>query len=142
MTSRRTVAVLLTALALAFSGLTAASAPATSDTPRTVLFNMYAHGYAKPRTIDLSADAGPYLKKLAWTDWGSATTVAEGVYVSDCASCSPPKRRTATVTLSRPVVCTHGEGTGLRTYRKALVTLSRPDRGSTGTTFRIPAGCP
>lgn len=134
--------MLLTALALAFSGLTAASAPATSDTPRTVLFNMYAHGTAHPREIFLTADAGPYLKRLDWKHWGATTTVAEGVYVSDCASCSPPRRRTATVRLSKPVVCTHGEGAGLRTYRRAVVTLSRPDQGSTDTTFRIPAGCP
>lgn len=134
--------MLLTALALAISGLTVASGPATSATPKTVLFNMYAHGYVKPRTIYLSADAGPYLRKLTWQDWGSATAVGEGVYVSACASCAPPKRRAATVTLSKPVVCTHGEGKGLRTYRTAVVTLSKPDRGATRTTFRIPAGCP
>ena len=142
MTSRRIAAVLLTALALAFSGLTVGSAPATSDAPKTVRFNMYAHGEVAPQRIYLTANAGPYLKKLGWTHWGATTTVAEGVYVSDCASCSPPKRRAATVRLSKPVVCRSGEGKGLRTYRTAVVTLSKPDQGSTDTTFRIPAGCP
>jgi hypothetical protein len=142
MTSRRTVAVLLAALALAFSGLTAASAPATADTPKTVYFNMYAHGTAHPKEIFLTANAGPYLKKLHWKNWGEATTVAHGAYVSDCASCLPPKRRKATVTLSKPVVCKTGEGKGLRTYRKAVVTVSKPDKGYTNTTFAIAAGCP
>ncbi|GAA1776956.1 hypothetical protein GCM10009795_023800 [Nocardioides hankookensis] len=142
MTSRRLAAVLLTALALAFSGLTVASAPATSAPPKTVLFNMYAHGTVAPKRIYLTADAGPWLKKLQWKNWGKARTSATGVYISNCASCAPPARRTATVWLSKPVVCTSGEGKGLRTYNKAVVILSAPDEGADNRVFEIPAGCP
>ena len=116
--------------------------PAGIRNVRTVLFSMYAHGYVKPKRVYLSANAGPWLKALQWKGWGTAKAVAHGTYISDCASCPPPKRRTVTLRLSKPVVCTEGEGKGLRTYRKAVVTLSAPDQGSTVRTFRIPAGCP
>jgi hypothetical protein len=137
MTSRRIAAVLLTALALAFSGLTVASAPATSAAPKTYYFTMTGTGQAHPEQIFLTADAGPYLTKLEWKGWGNARAVARGVYRSTCASCSPPKRRTATVRFSKLISC----GGDVQAYSKGVVTVSKPDRGHHKRVFRIHMGC-
>ena len=136
----------LAAATVAATTLLAAPAPAGADTPDTAYFDMFAHPKVAPKRIFLSANAGPWLKALDWTGWGSDEAVARGVYVSDCASCPPPAKRKATVTFTRPVLCTSDDadypGAGYYAYRRGVVELSKPDRGRTKTTFRIPMGCP
>jgi hypothetical protein len=141
MTLRRTLAIL--AATLIGSGLLAVGpvGPAVAETPQTAYFTMFAEPQVAPKRIFLTANSGPWLKRLAWEDWGTDEAVAHGVYMSDCASCLPPKRRTATVTFSRPVLC-QGEGAGWSAYRRGVVHVSKPDQGHHKTTFRIPMGCP
>jgi hypothetical protein len=45
------------------------------------------------------------------------------------------------VTFTRHVPC-EGEGEGYYAYQRGVVEVSRPDRGRTKTTFRLPMGCP
>jgi hypothetical protein len=136
MTLRRTLATLAVALTAA-APLAVPIAPATSGTPETLYFTMTGTGQEHPREIFLTANAGPYLKRLTWTDWGEDVATAEGIYRSDCASCAPPRRRTATVRFSEPISC----GDGVQAYSKGVVTVSRPDRGRHKRTFRIHMGC-
>ncbi|MBM7508433.1 hypothetical protein JOE61_002247 [Nocardioides salarius] len=119
-------------------------APATAasdeaDTLKTVYFDMFAQQRVKPRRIFLSANAGQYLKRLRWSDWGSATTTAAGTFVSDCASCPPPEKRGAEVRMKRLRSCTKK---GVQTYRKIVVTLSEPSEGNDVVRFTLPGGCP
>ncbi len=83
------VITLLGAALLALPSSTASANPGT----KTVYFTMSGTPQVHPKEIFLTADAGPYLKHLSWSHWGSHMAMAEGVYVSDCASCLPPKHR-------------------------------------------------
>jgi hypothetical protein len=121
--------------------LLAAPAPAGAGAPDTAYFDMFANPHVAPKRIFLTASSGPWLQALDWRGWGSDEAVAHGVYRSDCASCPPPRKRKATVTFTRPELCT-GEGDGYYAYGRGVVELSKPDRGRTKTTFRIPMGCP
>jgi len=136
MTPRRTLATVAAAF-VAAALLVVPVAPATSGTPQTLYFTMFGTGQAQPRQIFLTANAGPYLKRLSWTGWGEDVAVATGVYRSDCASCPPPKRRTATVRFSDPISC----GEDVQAYSKGVVTLSKPNRGRHKRVFRIHMGC-
>ncbi|MEP9363177.1 hypothetical protein ABLE68_09450 [Nocardioides sp. CN2-186] len=127
------VITMLGAALLALPSSTASANPGT----KTVYFTMTGTPQVQPKRIFLTANAGPYLKKLTWSGWGSDMAMAEGVYISDCASCSPPERRKATVMFSRPISC----GKHVQAYSKGVVTVSKPDQGRHQRTFRIHMGC-
>jgi hypothetical protein len=127
------VITLFGAALLALPSSTASADPGT----KTVYFTMSGTPQAHPKEIFLTADAGPYLKRLSWSGWGSVMAMADGVYVSDCASCLPPKHRSATVMFSRPISC----GDHVQAYSKGVVTVSEPDHGHHKRTFHIHMGC-
>jgi len=140
--------VLLVALLLAGRAATSASASASADQganetsalvakPKVVYFNL---GYAKvkPKRMHTAYNSSPYLNKLQWKRWGGKTSVATGIWMSDCASCPDPARREAVVRLSKRVTC---KNVDYRTYEKAVVTVDEPDEGSTDTTYNLPTGC-
>ena len=60
--------------------------------------------------------------------------------ISDCASCSPPARRKVTLHLRGFVTC--DDAPTLRTYRKSIAVVSKPDTGETATRWKLFAGCP
>ncbi|MBB6628126.1 hypothetical protein H5V45_12425 [Nocardioides sp. KIGAM211] len=155
MTVRRALPAGLAALALVVTMVTglwpasgqAAHHPAAhpgSHAARTVddvlYFDMYAHGRKEPRRIFLTANSGPYLKKITWKHWGTEKAVGRGVYVSDCASCPPPAHRKAVITLRTVVAC--ADVVDAHAYKKGRVVLAEPDEGGTDRTFALPAGCP
>lgn len=150
MTLRRVAPALLAVLLLAAPLLavrpapsaTAAPAPvaATGDLaakPKVVYFNL-GQPEVKPKRIFTAFNSSPYLKKLSWTKWGGRKSVATGIWMSDCASCPGPDRREAVVRLTRRVTC---DNVDYRTYKRAVVTVSEPDEGSTDTTYKLPTGC-
>jgi hypothetical protein len=62
-----------------------------------VVFGLYPSPHVEPDRWFFTANAGPYLKDLVWTGWGSPTATATGTYVSDCASCGPRQEYPVTV---------------------------------------------
>jgi hypothetical protein len=62
-----------------------------------VVFGLYPSPQVEPDRWFFYANAGPYLKDLVWTDWGSPTATATGTYISDCASCGPRQEYPVTV---------------------------------------------
>lgn len=147
MTLRRPASALALVIALLVSALgtvvVAGPAPAAAPAPRAEKPAVYwslGNPVSEPKRIFEAYSSSPYLKALRWKHWGERVTVGRGVYISDCASCSPPARRTATIRLSGFVSC--AEDRSVRSYRKAVVTVSEPDEGETATTWEIFAGCP
>ena len=94
----------------------------------------------KPKRIFTAYSSAAYLDKLKWKHWGTRHAVARGVLISDCASCSPPARRKVTLRLTGFVTC--DQDPTLRTYRRAIATVSKPDTGETSTVWKLFAGCP
>lgn len=84
----------------------------------TKIFDMFGQKMVKPETIFLTANSGPYLDELEWKDWGEFKASAEGVLVSDCASCAPPERRAARVVLRKHDKC---KAKGGFSYRKGKI---------------------
>jgi hypothetical protein len=70
-----------------------------------VIFNMYPPPLVQPGRFFFTANAGPYLKDLVWTGWGTPTATATGTYVSDCASCGAPQQYAVTVTVDALADC-------------------------------------
>lgn len=132
---------LVVAMLLALQPSPSSSAPATpvarTAAPKIVYFSL-GEAKVKPKKIFTAFNSSPYLKRLHWTKWGAAKSVATGIYMSDCASCYGPARRDAVVTLSKLVTC---KNVDYRTYRKARVRVSEPDEGFTDTTYKLPTGC-
>lgn len=129
-------AFLLTAVAcVAAARGTAASA---ASTQKLVYFNLGSPD-VKPKTIFTAFNSSPTIEKITWSGWGTATATGKGIYVSTCASCAPPKHRTAVITLSGRVSCPNGSR--YRTYRKATVKVGAPDVGSKKTTYKLASGC-
>lgn len=116
---------------------TSAAVGAEARTQRTVYVNI-GHPEVKPERIFTAFSSSPYIDGVTWRRWGTDRAVGKGVYISDCASCSPPKRRTATVILTNLKPC---PGKGFKAYRHAIVRVDRPDRGQTETTYELHAGC-
>jgi hypothetical protein len=114
--------------------------PAVAAAPgdgQVVYYNLY-DGEVEPTLIFTAFNSSPTLKVKRWTDWGEATAVGRGTWQSTCASCPPPKRRRAVVELSRIKPCEDGTSY----YSKGVVTVAKPDRGETRTTYRLSTGCP
>lgn len=144
MSLRRATSAVLLVLALLGAALaphaaTAGAAPEKPKAGQAVYWNLGVPE-VKPRRIFTAYSSAAYLDKLKWKHWGTRHAVATGVFISDCASCSPPARRKVTVRLSGFVTC--DDNPRLRTYRKAVAEVSRPDTGETLTTYQLFGGCP
>ena len=109
--TRARFAVLAAATALVAVGLTttgagAAGVPAESSASKPHgFFNLFADPLIKPKVVYLTANSGPYLDEVRWTSWGKKTAKATAIYTYACASCMPPERRPALMTVSRPKYC-------------------------------------
>lgn len=159
MTLRRTASTLALVLTLLGTVLVAGPAPAGAPTgapaassaapsaassadraaKRAVYWSLGAP-VVKPKRIWQYYDSTPYAKGLRWKHWGQRVTIGRGVWISDCSACSPPARRKATIRLSGFVTCKQDRS--VRSYRKAIITVSKPDEGSTTTQWELFAGCP
>ena len=140
---RRVLSVLVAILAVAATFV--ATNPAHASTGqadgeiKTVYFDLMYSQHVMPKRIFVTASSGPWMKGLDWDGWGTNKAVGHGTWISDCASCPGPDRRTVTITFTKPVYC---RAEGVRTYRKAHGVLSEPDEGYNETKFSIPMGCP
>lgn len=124
---------------LVLGGLGAATAGAAAA-PKVVYLDYNGQSLgAKPKRIFLTANAGPYLRGLRWTGWGTREARATGTYVSDCASCMGPARRSATVIFRRLMTCTNPADRGgrYRIYRVGRLTTTR-DGGGARRTIALP----
>ena len=144
MTLRRVASAALLSLALLGAALTpqAATAAVAPDGPaagQAVYWNL-GNPEVRPRRIFTAYSSAAYLDRLRWKHWGTRKAVARGVLISDCASCSPPARRKVTLRLTGFVTC--DQAPDLRTYRRAVAEVSKPDTGETSTTWKLFAGCP
>jgi hypothetical protein len=126
-TLRRFVLVLLTTVV----GLVAV-APAAHAQPRTVIFDLYPSPLVTPQRVFFTADAGPYLKDLMWTGWGTDTATGTGTYELNCSNGGPSCGNStavtdypATYTLTGLIPCPRFGAAGT-TYRTGTVTVDRP----------------
>lgn len=114
----RRVGLIAALAALALVAVAVASATpgeAGRSGKKVAIYDMFGQKKVKPETIFLTANSGPYIDEIVWSGWRSGNAVGEGVYISDCASCPPPERREATVTLSRLKPCAKKGG---RAYKR------------------------
>jgi len=144
MSARRTASALLLVVALLGAVLaphsaTALPAPDGPKPGQAVYYNL-GNPEVRPERIFTAYSSAAYLDKLRWKHWGTRHAVARGVLISDCASCSPPARRKVTLRLTGFVTCE--QDPDLRTYRRAIATVSKPDTGETSTRWKLFAGCP
>jgi hypothetical protein len=105
---------ILAVVTLAVASLVSFGAMADAGKPeKTVYLDYNYQPSVKPKEIFLTADAGPYVKKIHWTNWGSNKTVGRGRFISDCASCGVKENRPAVFTLKNLTTC---KGRGYKTY--------------------------
>jgi len=122
MKPRRTA--VLISLVLALAGVV--SVPATAKAPKkTALFNLTHTPQVKPKRYFLTANSGPYVKKIRWRNWGGRRTVGRGRFISDCASCGPKENKPAKLVLWKKVDC---KEFGVFTYRYGRLRVIDPDR--------------
>jgi hypothetical protein len=96
----------------------------------------------KPKRITIACgDAGIYLGKLKWSNWGSSSASATGTYnqntcTPDCAA-GHIKSYPVKVTLSKPKVCSIQANPA---FRQAALTYTgaRPKSAPAKVTFRCP----
>ncbi|MBK5234005.1 MAG: hypothetical protein JJE13_13635, partial [Thermoleophilia bacterium] len=114
---------------LAIASLFAFGSAAGARSEKVVYFDPAYQQSVKPGRIFLSANAGPYLKKLKWTGWGTNKTVGRGRFISDCASCGEYENRAVTITLRKVIYC---KAVDVHTYKfgKIHVKDSRRKRVS------------
>ena len=124
-------AVVLLLLAVLGTGLIASPAGADvqplrkTEFKKAVFFDMYYQGEVKPNRIFLTANSGPYFKKLKWKNWGENRTVARGRFISDCASCGEKENKPARITMRKLVPCPKLK---VNTYKYIKLKVIDPDR--------------
>jgi hypothetical protein len=72
---------------------------------QAVVFGLYPTPQVEPDRWFFYANAGPYLKDLVWSGWGTPTATATGTYISDCASCGPREEYPVTVRVDALARC-------------------------------------
>jgi hypothetical protein len=127
------VAAALFAFALGGATATADVAPRADKKP--AIFDLFGGKMVEPETIFLTANSGPYLDELVWSEWGKSGASGAGTYVSECASCGPPERLDVVVEAKRADRCKKKGGKAFRTVK---YTVTRAD-GSEATR-KYPAG--
>ncbi len=123
------------ALAIVASALVGCAVATAADTPKLVYLDYNGQASVKPRTIFLSANAGPRLAALKWTGWGTAKATAKGRYVSDCASCVR-ERADVTVTFRTIRTC---DALGVRTYATGSYRVAKT-KGHRARTVKLDPG--
>jgi hypothetical protein len=141
LTGRRLLRVIPALAALAT--LLVVTASATSAVVQRKLVYIDYNGSvvgARPSKIFLTADAGPYLEGLHWSDWGADRATAKGTYISTCASCAPPPQRRATVVFHKIIECDDPAGRGghYRVYKDATLTTTADNHPRKIKTIQIP----
>lgn len=124
-------------LALVAVGSFATPATAKNEFRKTALFNLTYEPKVKPNRVFLSANAGPYLKKIKWSGWGTNKTVGRGRFISDCSSCGIKENKPMKLTLYKIRPCPKY---GVMAYRKGYLKIydkKRPNRGGS-----LPLPCP
>lgn len=125
-------------LALAsLASLGATAGAGNHEFKKTALFNLTAEPKVKPTRVFLTANSGPYLKKIKWSNWGSNRTVGRGRFIADCASCGPKENKAMTLTLSKLRPCPKF---GVMAYKKGYLKINDPKDPNRGAP--LPLGCP
>jgi hypothetical protein len=138
---RRVLRVVPVLAALGALLVVSVSSVAAAVPRKLVYIDMFGQAVGpQPSHIFLTANAGPYLKGLRWSDWGANRATAKGTYVSTCASCAPPGHRHATVVFHRIINCTSPAGRGghYRVYKYATLTTEADNHPGTIKTIEIP----
>ncbi len=92
---------------------------------RVELFNLTEVPEVEPGSYFLTADAGPYVRDISWTGWGTERAVGTGTFVNDCAICGPRAITGATLILEHPVPCPTVGGLVYRVGRLRRVSAGR-----------------
>jgi len=123
---------------VAISSLFAFGATAGADAPKKVVYFDYNYQESvKPGSIYLTANSGPYLKKLKWTGWGTNKSIGRGRFISDCASCGEYENKPVTVYFRKLIKCKYAPN--LAIYRYGLIHVKDPTRKRT---LRWNGSCP
>ncbi|MDQ2622624.1 MAG: hypothetical protein M3Y45_06245 [Actinomycetota bacterium] len=127
-------AVAVMAIILCGSGVTGASAGSPDVSPaaaskvrydRTVIYNMFPSPKVRPARYFLTANSGPYMRKLKWKGWGTAKAVGRGRFISDCASCGPKENKPARLTFFKLKPCHKRK---VMTYSFVKIKVIDPER--------------
>lgn len=122
----RTFSILLVAFGAVFS----VGAVADAGKPKKVVYLDYNYqAFVKPGKIFLTANSGPYLRRLKWTGWGTNKAVGRGQYVYDCASCIPKEKKPVTITFRKLIRCKYAPN--IRIYRFGKIHVIDPTRNRT-----------
>lgn len=129
---------LLTVTVLAALSFAAFSSPASAQKTygKTAIFNLTQETKVKPSRFFLTANSGPYLKKLKWSKWGTAKTVGRGRFISDCVSCGEKENKPVRMTLHELIPCPKYK---VMTYKFAKIKVVDPERPNRVQKFRL--GC-
>ena len=128
--------ILVTILALSLAG-SVTSAATAMPFQKTALFNLTYEPKVKPNRVFLTANSGPYLKKIEWSEWGSNRTVGRGRFISDCASCGPKENKPMKLTLYKLRPCPKYH---VMAYKKGYLKIFDSNRPNRGTPLAL--GCP
>ena len=133
----RTVAALAVTLVAAFS-LSTATSPAAHHKADGPVYWLDLSGTSSiaPHRVFFTANAGGYLKKINWKNWGSKKTVGRGIFGST-GTCGPnfcSRTGPGRLVLRKPVKCHpafgNKQGKTIRVYRHG--TLYYPDLNNKG----------
>jgi hypothetical protein len=140
MDHRTGAARILVAAALGVAVLAPGAAAAP---PPPVVFGLTPQAQVEPTRVFLQADAGPYLRDLRWTGWGSPTATGTGTWELDCSAGGPScgastaiTRHPGTYVLSDLAPCPRFGPDG-RSYRRGRVTIDLQD--GTSRTVALPS---
>lgn len=113
---------------LAASTIFAFGSTAGARSNKVVYFDPAYQQSVKPSRIFLTADSGPYLKKLKWKGWGTNKAVGRGRFISDCASCGDYENRAVTITFRKVIYC---KAVDVNTYKFGKIHIKDPRRNRT-----------
>jgi hypothetical protein len=129
--------IILIALMAVFLAGSVTSTATAKPFKKTALFNLTYVPQVKPSRVFLTANSGPYLKKIKWSKWGTNRTVGRGRFISDCASCGEKENKPMTLTLYKLRPCPKYH---VMAYKKGYLKIKDPEDPSRGTS--LPLGCP
>jgi hypothetical protein len=123
--TRTSVVMFLAAFLLLSVGATAEAFSAK----RVVYFDYNYTPSVKPSEIFLTANSGPYLKKIKWTGWGTNKAIGRGRFIADCASCGEFENKPVTIYFRKLVKCKYAPN--VRIYRYGKFHIKDPSRNRT-----------
>ena len=128
--------ILVGIMALFLAGSVTSTATA-KQFKKTALFNLTYEPKVKPKRVFLTANSGPYLRAINWSNWGTNKTVGRGRFISDCPSCGIKENKPMKLTLYKLRPCPKY---GVMAYKKGYLKIFDPKRPNRGTPFSL--GCP